>query len=79
MARKVIWESVTDNASSIGRVEGLVNNISNGIDKIENDINRLKIVTLDLDHRVDALEHKAPKGYYLRLKKGRDQVVVKLG
>ena len=79
MARQVIWNTVTDNAYSIGKVEGMVDNISGRIDKIENDIERLKIVTLDLDYRMDALEHKAPKSYCLRVKRGRDQVVVKLG
>ena len=72
MTRQVIWDLQKQADSSIIRIK----DIDERLDKMEQDIYNLKMVDVMHDKELDKMRHK---GYHLRIKKGGNEVVVKLG
>ena len=72
MTRQVILDLQKQADSAIIRIE----DIDGTLDKMEQDIYSLKMVNAMLDKELAKMQHK---GYHLRIKKGGNEVVVKLG
>ena len=72
MTRQVIWDLQKQADSAIIRIE----DVDGRLDKMEQDIYNLKMVDVMHDKELDKMRRK---GYCLRIKKGGNEVVVKLG
>ena len=73
MSRQMIWDLQQDINT---KVVPIIDDINGRLDKMEYDIYNLKMVDVMYDKEFDKMRHK---GYHLRIKKGRNEVVVKLG
>lgn len=72
MTRQVIWDLQKQADSAIIRIEG----VDERLDKMEQDIYNLKMVDVMHDKELDKMWRRR---YHLRIKKGGNEVVVKLG
>lgn len=73
MSRQMIWDLQQDINT---KVVPIIDDINGRLDKMEYDIYNLKMVDVMHDKELDKMRHK---GYHLRIKKGGNEVVVKLG
>lgn len=72
MTRQTIWDLQKQADSAIIRIEG----VDERFDKMEQDIYNLKMVDVMHDKELDKMRRRR---YHLRIKKGGNEVVVKLG
>lgn len=72
MTRQTIWDLQKQADSAIIRIEG----VDERLDKMEQDIYNLKMVDVMHDQELDKMRRRR---YHLRIKKGGNEVVVKLG
>lgn len=76
MTRQVIWDLQQHVNIKADTAIDMVEDINWRLDKMEQDIYNLKMVDVMHDKELDKMRRK---GYHLRIKKGGNEVVVKLG
>lgn len=76
MTRNVIFDLQTYINDRANDAIDKIKDINGRLDQMEQDIYNLKIVDVMHDKELDKMRHK---GYHLRIKKGGNEVVVKLG